>query len=80
MLIFLYRWTDWIRCRTKCAEFATSQQQDSTLEHSLVKVANPSLDGLATTRVSFKNAKTIIVVSSIKKTVQLARLVVSENA
>ena len=57
-----------------------SQPPDSILERSLVKAANPSLVELATTKVSFKNAKTIIVVQSTKRIEQLAKLVVSGNA
>jgi len=49
------------------------------LERSLAKAANPSLVELATIKVSFKNAKTIIVVSSIRRIAQLAKLVVSGN-
>ena len=44
-----------------------------------MKVANPSLDGLATTRVSFKNAKIITDVLLTRKIAQLVRHVGFEN-
>jgi len=57
-----------------------SQQPVSILEPLHVKVASPFLDGLATTRVSSKNAKIIIDVSSIRKIALLVRLAAFENA
>ena len=61
VLLDFYRSTSWIPCKTKCAEYAMSLQQDSTLGPLHVKAASPSLVGPATIKVSFKNAKTITV-------------------
>ena len=61
VLLDFYRSTSWIPCKTKCAEYAMSLLQDSTLGPLHVKAASPSLVGPATIKVSFKNAKTITV-------------------
>ena len=57
-----------------------NQQLDSILEHSLAKAANPSLGEPATTKVSSKNAKIIIDVSSTRKIALLVKPVGFENA
>ena len=73
-------WIDWTLCKIKCAEFAKNLLLGSISEPLLAKAASHSLDGLATTKASFKNAKTTTDVSLIRRIALLARLVDCENA
>ena len=56
-----------------------SLRLDSISEPLLAKAVNPFLVGLVTIKASFKNAKIIIDVSSIRKIVLPAKLVDCEN-
>ena len=73
-------WIDWTLCKIKCAEFAKNLLLGSISEPLLAKAASHSLDGLATTKASFKNAKTTTDVSLIRRIALLAKLVDCENA
>ena len=78
-LHFLCSLTAWIPCRTNSAGCAMSQPLDSTLEPSLARAANPSLDAHATTSPSYRSARTTIDVSSTRRTGLPAKPAASEN-
>ena len=57
---YFYSSIDWTQCRTNFVESVKNQQQGFTSAHLLVKGVNHFLVEHPTTRLSFRNAKTII--------------------
>ena len=75
-----FRLIDWTRCKTNSAVFVRNPLLGFTLEPSPAKAASPSSAGPATTRLSFKNARTTTSASSTRRTGLPAKLADSGNA
>ena len=78
-LLCFYRLNSWIPLSISYAECVMNQQQDSTLEPSLVRDVNHSLVELAITNQWLQNARITIVVWWTKRTGPLAKLADLEN-